>query len=204
MQFFQRRFGDQFARFSPKVQSRRADASFDLLRCRHVRRPGHEELRDNTIPPTMPNSTPKEKSILCARRFRRVEERAESPELDRRFAAKRWDAAAMKLPPRGTARGVLKRNRARWHATGSCASACAGRSIWLANTYTFTKSLGESILARHGRDLPIAIVRHRSWRARSVLPLPAGTKGSIHPVRFPIFSARTSASSLRMNASVST
>jgi len=27
------------------------------------------------------------------------------------------------------------------------------------NTYTFTKSLGESILARHGRDLPIAIVR---------------------------------------------
>jgi long-chain acyl-CoA synthetase len=27
------------------------------------------------------------------------------------------------------------------------------------NTYTFTKSLGESILARRGRDLPIAIVR---------------------------------------------
>jgi len=27
------------------------------------------------------------------------------------------------------------------------------------NTYTFTKSLGESILSRHGQDLPIAIVR---------------------------------------------
>jgi len=67
----------------------------------------------------------------------------------------------MKLPPpAGELDGVLKRNRARW-ARNRLARVGLRRAQHLGwpNTYTFTKSLGESILARRGRDLPIAIVR---------------------------------------------
>ncbi|HYA97798.1 MAG TPA: SDR family oxidoreductase, partial [Methylomirabilota bacterium] len=56
--------------------------------------------------------------------------------------------------------GVLRRNRARW-ARNRLTRAGTRRAQHLGwpNTYTFTKSLGESILARHGRDLPVAVVR---------------------------------------------
>ncbi len=93
--------------------------------------------------------------------IRRVEERSESPELDkalRRQALGRGgnEAAA----PAGELDGVLKRNRARW-ARNRLTRIGLRRAQHLGwpNTYTFTKSLGESILARRGRDLPIAIVR---------------------------------------------
>ena len=54
----------------------------------------------------------------------------------------------------------MKRNRARW-ARNRLVRIGLRRAQHLGwpNTYTFTKSLGESILAHHGRDLPIAIVR---------------------------------------------
>jgi thioester reductase-like protein len=91
----------------------------------------------------------------------RVEERSESPELDkalRRQALGRGgnEAAA----PAAELDGVLKRNRARW-ARNKLTRVGLRRAQHLGwpNTYTFTKSLGESILTRRGRDLPIAIVR---------------------------------------------
>jgi long-chain acyl-CoA synthetase len=93
--------------------------------------------------------------------IRHVQERSESPELDkalRRQALGRSgnEAAA----PAGELDGVLKRNRARW-ARNRLVRVGLRRAQHLGwpNTYTFTKSLGESILARRGRDLPIAIVR---------------------------------------------
>ena len=91
----------------------------------------------------------------------RIEARAESPELTkalRRQALGRGvDAAAA---PAEELQGVLKRNRARW-ARNRLVRVGLRRAQHLGwpNIYTFTKSLGESILARHGRDLPIAIVR---------------------------------------------
>jgi len=76
--------------FSPKVQSRRADASFDLLRCRHVRRPVTEELRDNYNPATMPNSTPKREIDSLRETIRRVEDAPRVRNSTGRFAARRW------------------------------------------------------------------------------------------------------------------
>ena len=56
--------------------------------------------------------------------------------------------------------GVLKRNRARWVRNRLVrAGMKRAQHLGWPNTYTFTKSLGESILAQQGRDLPIAIVR---------------------------------------------
>jgi thioester reductase-like protein len=90
-----------------------------------------------------------------------VEERSESPELDKallRQALGRGGNEA--FAPARELDGVLKRNRARW-ARNRLTRIGLRRAQHLGwpNTYTFTKSLGESILARRGRDLPIAIVR---------------------------------------------
>jgi thioester reductase-like protein len=93
--------------------------------------------------------------------IRRVEARAESPELTkalRRQALGRGGDASS--APAAELDGVLKRNRARW-AKNRLVRVGMRRAQHLGwpNTYTFTKSLGESLLARRGHDLPIAIVR---------------------------------------------
>ena len=92
---------------------------------------------------------------------RRVEERAESPELtkalQRQALGKGVDASTA---PASELEGVLKRNRSRW-ARNRLVRVGLRRAQHLGwpNTYTFTKSLGESILARAATELPIAIVR---------------------------------------------
>src|SRR6202049_2187639 len=91
----------------------------------------------------------------------RIEARSESPELDRAMRrqalGRAGDASSV---PAAELEGVLKRNRVRW-ARNKLLRVGLRRAQHLGwpNTYTFTKSLGESILARHGGDLPIAIVR---------------------------------------------
>ena len=103
-----------------------------------------------------------EKEIASLREtVRRVEERSESPELTkaltRQALGKGVDASAVSAQELD---GVLKRNRSRW-AKNRLVRVGLRRAQHLGwpNTYTFTKSLGESILARAGSQLPIAIVR---------------------------------------------
>jgi len=92
---------------------------------------------------------------------KRVEERAESAELAK---ALRRQALGRSGDPSKVAAaeldGVLKRNRARW-VRNHLVRAAMKRAEHLGwpNTYTFTKSLGESLLAQRGRGLAIAIVR---------------------------------------------
>jgi long-chain acyl-CoA synthetase len=120
-----------------------------------------EKLHANYNPAGDP-SFDAEKEIAALREtIRRVEERSESPELTkalrRQALGRGGDASAA---AEGELEGVLKRNRSRW-ARNRLVRIGMKRAQHLGwpNTYTFTKSLGESILARHGRDLPIAIVR---------------------------------------------
>ncbi|HKV63465.1 MAG TPA: SDR family oxidoreductase [Candidatus Acidoferrum sp.] len=92
---------------------------------------------------------------------RHVEERSESPELDKALLRQALGRGANEaFAPAKELDGVLKRNRARW-ARNRLTRIGLRRAQHLGwpNTYTFTKSLGESILARRGRDLAIAIVR---------------------------------------------
>ena len=94
-------------------------------------------------------------------RIRRIEVRAEGPELNKALLRQalgrgRDEASA----PAGELEGVLRRNRARWVRNRlTHVGMRRAQHLGWPNTYTFTKSLGESILARHGKDLPIAIVR---------------------------------------------
>ena len=120
-----------------------------------------EELQDNYNPAGDSQFDAAREIDSLRETIRHVEERAEGPELDkalRRQALGRGGNEAS--APAGELDGVLKRNRARW-ARNRLARVGLRRAQHLGwpNTYTFTKSLGESILARRGRGLPIAIVR---------------------------------------------
>ncbi len=120
-----------------------------------------EELRDNYNPAGDPKFDAEREVESLRETIRRIEARAESPELTkalrRQALGRSGDAASA---PAAELDGVLKRNRARW-ARNRLVRVGMRRAQHLGwpNTYTFTKSLGESILARRGRDLPIAIVR---------------------------------------------
>jgi len=120
-----------------------------------------EDLRENYNPGNHPDFTAEKEISSLREMVLRVEERAESAELAkalRRQALGRGGDPAEVAPDELD--GVLKRNRARW-TRNRLVRAGMKRAQYLGwpNTYTFTKSLGESILAQHGRDLPIAIVR---------------------------------------------
>ena len=126
-------------------------------------RDGHvtEELKDNYSPSGDSNFDAESEIASLRETIRHIEARSESPELTkalRRQALGRSGDAASALAEE--LEGVLKRNRARW-ARNRLVRVGMRRAQYLGwpNTYTFTKSLGESILARRGRDLPIAIVR---------------------------------------------
>jgi alcohol-forming fatty acyl-CoA reductase len=120
-----------------------------------------EELHCNYNPAHHPDFD-SEKEIASLREMvRRIEERSESADvtraLRRQALGRSGDASKVVADELD---GVLKRNRARW-VRNRLVRAGMKRAHHLGwpNTYTFTKSLGESILAREGRDLPISIVR---------------------------------------------
>jgi len=120
-----------------------------------------EELQENYNPASSLDFDAEREVGSLRETIRRIEARAESPELTkalRRQALGRGGDVAS--APAAELDGVLKRNRARW-ARNRLVRVGMRRAQHLGwpNTYTFTKSLGESILARRGRDLPIAIVR---------------------------------------------
>ncbi|HKV25027.1 MAG TPA: SDR family oxidoreductase [Candidatus Acidoferrum sp.] len=120
-----------------------------------------EELHANYNPARDPAFDAEKEIATLRETIRHVEERAESPELSkalqRQALGKGGDASAV---PATELDGVLKRNRVRW-ARNRLVRIGLKRAQHLGwpNTYTFTKSLGESLLARKSKELPIAIVR---------------------------------------------
>jgi long-chain acyl-CoA synthetase len=120
-----------------------------------------EELQDNYNPAQDANFDAEREIESLREMIRRIEARAENPELTRalrrQVLGRAGDPSAV---PAEELDGVLKRNRVRW-ARNRLLRVGLRRAQHLGwpNTYTFTKSLGESILTRHGGDLPIAIVR---------------------------------------------
>ncbi len=120
-----------------------------------------EQLEDNYNPKRDPRFDAENEIASLRERIRRIEARAESPELSkalRRQALGRGGDESS--APVAELEGVLRRNRARWVRNRlTHVGMRRAQHLGWPNTYTFTKSLGESILARHGKDLAIAIVR---------------------------------------------
>ena len=120
-----------------------------------------EDLRRNYNPANHPDFDAEREIASLRDMVQRVEERSESPELAK--ALRRQALGRAGDPSKVSTEeleGVLRRNRARW-VRNRLVRAGMKRAAHLGwpNTYTFTKSLGESMLAQHGGDLAIAIVR---------------------------------------------
>jgi thioester reductase-like protein len=120
-----------------------------------------EELRANYNPLENPEFDTDREIASLREMMERIEERAESPELAK--ALKRQALGRGGDPSKVAADeldAVTRRNRARWVRNRLVRVGMKrAQHLGWPNTYTFTKSLGESILAQQGRDLPIAIVR---------------------------------------------
>jgi alcohol-forming fatty acyl-CoA reductase len=120
-----------------------------------------ENLNDNYNPADDPEFDAEREIESLREMIERIERRAENPELSkalrRQALGRGGDPSAV---PAAELDGVLKRNRVRW-ARNRLVRVGLRRAQHLGwpNTYTFTKSLGESVLARRGRDLPVAVVR---------------------------------------------
>ncbi len=120
-----------------------------------------EELRVNYNPANHADFDAEREIASLRELVKRVEERGASPAivkaLQRQALGRSGDpnkVAAVELE------GMLKRNRARWVRNRLVrAGMKRAQHLGWPNTYTFTKSLGESLLAQGGHDLPIAIVR---------------------------------------------
>ena len=120
-----------------------------------------EELHNNYNPASDPDFDADREIDSLREMIQRVEERSESPELTkalrRQALGRGGDPSAV---PATELDGVLKRNRVRWSRNRLVrAGMRRAKHLGWPNIYTFTKSLGESMLSRRGRDLPIAIVR---------------------------------------------
>ena len=138
-----------------------------------------EDLEDNYNPKFDKSFSAADEIESLREMIRNVEERSQSPELtkglQRQALGKGADASKA---PAAELDGVLKRNRARW-AKNRLTRAGLRRAQHLGwpNTYTFTKSLGESVLSRHGKDLPIAVVRPSIVESSTRSPFPGWNEG---------------------------
>jgi thioester reductase-like protein len=120
-----------------------------------------EELHDNYNPAGDPEFDAEREIESLREMIGRIQERSESPELTkalrRQALGRGGDESSV---PAAELDGVLRRNRVRWSRNRLVrAGMRRAQHLGWPNTYTFTKSLGESMLARRGRDLAIAVVR---------------------------------------------
>src|ERR1700744_5649614 len=138
-----------------------------------------EYLEDNYNPKHDKDFSAPEEIESLREMIRNVEERSQSPELtkglQRQALGRGGDASKA---PAAELDGVLKRNRARW-AKNRLTRAGLRRAQHLGwpNTYTFTKSLGESVLSREGKGLAIAVVRPSIVESSTRSPFPGWNEG---------------------------
>jgi long-chain acyl-CoA synthetase len=139
----------------------------------------HEELQENYNPAGDVRFDSEQEIESLRAMISSVEERAQSKEIAKalRRVALGKGADESKVDA-GELEGVVRRNRLRWERNRLTRAGMkrAQRLGW-PNTYTFTKSLGESILARRGKDLPIAVVRPSIVESSTRSPFPGWNEG---------------------------
>jgi long-chain acyl-CoA synthetase len=138
-----------------------------------------EDLHDGYNPANVKNFDAEREIASLRETMQHIEERSESPELARALRRQALGRGADETRvAAGELDGVLKRNRSRWvrNRLVRVGTRRAQHLGW-PNTYTFTKSLGESILARHGKDLPIAIVRPSIVESSQYTPFSGWNEG---------------------------
>ena len=138
-----------------------------------------ENLHDHYSPANVRNFDAEREIASLRETMQHIEDRSESPELARALRRQALGRGADETRvAAGELDGVLKRNRSRW-VRNKLVRVGMRRAQHLGwpNTYTFTKSLGESILARYGHDLPIAIVRPSIVESSQYTPFSGWNEG---------------------------
>jgi long-chain acyl-CoA synthetase len=138
-----------------------------------------EGLQDNYNPTNVRNFDAEREIASLREMIQHIEERSESSELERALRRQALGRGVDETRvATGELDGVLKRNRSRW-VRNKLVRVGMRRAQHLGwpNTYTFTKSLGESILARRGKDLPIAVVRPSIVESSQYTPFSGWNEG---------------------------
>lgn len=138
-----------------------------------------EELSENYNPAGDPRFDSEREIESLRAMIRSVEERAKGRELARALVRQALGKGADESKVEaGELEGVLRRNRLRWERNRLVRAGMkrAQRLGW-PNTYTFTKSLGEAVLARRAKDLPIAVVRPSIVESSTRSPFPGWNEG---------------------------
>jgi thioester reductase-like protein/phosphoserine phosphatase len=120
-----------------------------------------ENLRPNYTPAGIPDFDAEREHAALHQLIAATEKRAESPEINEQL---RQDALGREHAAKGLAGTALenqvRKNRIRWLRTYlTDAGMKRAHELGWPNTYTLTKSLAESLIARYGAGLPVAIVR---------------------------------------------
>lgn len=120
-----------------------------------------EELVSNYTPIPVPDfDVERERQSLHAL-VREIEQRAESPEVTEELKRQALEKSPEgKTLPDSTVDHQVRKNRLRWTRAQMVEAGMrrASERGW-PNTYCFTKSLGESFIAKRAADLPVAVVR---------------------------------------------
>jgi thioester reductase-like protein len=138
-----------------------------------------ERLRPNYTPAAVAGFDAEREWSALRDRIEKSKERADSPEiteqlrrqaLEKEHAAKGLHGAALE--------NQVRKNRLRW-LRNSLTEAGTKRALELGwpNTYTFTKSLAESLIAKYGAGSPIAIVRPAIVETSLRRPFPGWNEG---------------------------
>jgi thioester reductase-like protein len=121
----------------------------------------NEELQPNYTPAAVEGFDAEREWQSLQELVRQVEKRAHSPEIEAALKRQALGKRKQDDPPAGSdLENLIRKNRIRWmrNRLTRAGTRRAERLGW-PNTYTFTKSLGESLLATRGAGLPIAVAR---------------------------------------------
>ena len=120
-----------------------------------------EKLRPNYTPAGIPDFDTEREHQALYDLIARAEKMAESPEITSQLRSEALGKEHAAKDLHGTAlENQIRKNRIRWLRNHLVeAGMKRAQELGWPNTYTFTKSLAESLIAKYSRGLPVAIVR---------------------------------------------
>ncbi|HEV8524739.1 MAG TPA: SDR family oxidoreductase, partial [Terriglobales bacterium] len=120
-----------------------------------------EVIPDNYTPAHVPGFDAEQERRSLHDLVRETEARAESPEVTEELRRQALEKSTAAKDLHGTAlENQVRKNRIRWLRTQLTeAGVRRAKELGWPNTYTFTKSLAESLIKKHARGLPVAVVR---------------------------------------------
>ena len=137
-----------------------------------------EELRPDYTPYDLPDFDAERERQSLHTLAREIERRAESPEIAAELRREALGKDAARHLADAALEHQVRKNRLRWvRAQMVEAGMRRARELGWPNTYCFSKSLGESLIAKHAADLPVAVVRPSITETSTHQPFPGWNEG---------------------------